>query len=84
MKKLFPIIRLLLWCFAATAQENGKVSKLHSNVRGGVRIGLTTSQISGDNLSGYHQFGAYAGLYVSFPLTQNWKWMIQPEINFNM
>lgn len=85
MKKLFPIIILLLCCFAATAQnDNNKVSRQHSNVRGGVRIGLSTSQISGDDLRGYHQFGGYAGLYVTFPLTQNWKWMIQPELNFNM
>ena len=82
MKRLFPIILLLIWCFTATAQE--KVSKQHSNVKGGVRIGLTTSQISGDDLTGFHQFGGYAGLYVTFPLTQNWKWMIQPELNFNM
>ena len=63
MKKLFPIFILLLCCFAATAQnDNNKVSRQHSNVRGGVRIGLTTSQISGDDLRGYHQFGGYAGL----------------------
>lgn len=84
MRRLFYLSLILLWCFAATAQENSKVSKQHSNVRGGVRIGLTTSQISGDDLRGYHQFGGYAGLYVTFPLSQNWKWMIQPELNFNM
>ena len=85
MKRLLFTSLILLWGIAATAQENtNTVSKQHSNVRGGVRIGLTTSQISGDNLSGYHQFGGYAGLYVTFPLTQNWKWMIQPELNFNM
>ncbi len=84
MKKLLLLTLVLLWCTASMAQEHQKVSKLHSNVRGGARIGLTTSQISGDDLTGFHQFGAYAGLYVTFPLTQNWKWMIQPEINFNM
>lgn len=85
MKRLSLIILILFWCLAILAQENNnQVSKLHSNVRGGARIGLTTSQISGDNLSGFHQFGAYAGLYVTFPLTQNWKWMVQPELNFNM
>jgi len=85
MKKLMLLTLALLWCIASMAQESPKkVSKLHSNVGGGARIGLTTSQISGDDLTGFHQFGAYAGLYVNFPLTQNWKWMIQPEINFNM
>ena len=85
MRQLFYLSLILLWGMAVTAQESAnKVSREYSNVRGGVRIGLTTSQISGDNLSGFHQFGGYAGLYVTFPLTQNWKWMIQPELNFNM
>ena len=85
MRRLFFLSLILLWCVAAMAQESGKkVSKEHSNVKGGVRIGLTTSQISGDDLTGFHQFGGYAGLYVTFPLTQNWKWMSQPELNFNM
>lgn len=85
MKKKLTLICTLLLCMSIMAQENTeRVSKTHSNVKGGVRIGLTSSQISGDDLSGFHQFGAYAGLYVTFPLTQNWKWMIQPELNFNM
>ncbi|MEG1556327.1 MAG: porin family protein [Bacteroidales bacterium] len=55
-----------------------------SNFKGGVRAGFTSSQISGDDLAGFHKFGAYAGGYVNFPITENMKWKIQPEINFIM
>ncbi|MCQ2272456.1 MAG: PorT family protein [Bacteroidales bacterium] len=85
MKRIAFIILFLLITVGLDAQEiTGNVSTQHSNVKGGARIGMTCSQISGDNLTGYHQPGVYAGLYVTFPLSQNWKWMVQPELNFNM
>lgn len=82
MRRLSILLVLLLLVFCTNAQD--KVSKNYSNVKGGVRVGLATSQISGDDLEGFHQFGVYAGGYALFPLSQNWKWMVQPELNFNM
>lgn len=51
---------------------------------GGVRAGFTASQISGDELSGWHKFGAYAGGFVNFPVSADQKWKLQGEINFIM
>lgn len=36
----------------------------------GAAAGLNTSQISGDNLSGFHQFGLATGLFVARPLSE--------------
>lgn len=54
------------------------------NFKGGLRIGFNASQISGDDLSGFHKFGAIAGGYVNAAISPNGKWKIQPEINFSM
>lgn len=83
MKRLFSLAVLVLLSITLSAQEE-RVSTSHGNVKGGARIGLSTSQISGDDLSGFHKFGVNAGLYATFPMTQNWKWMVQPELNFTM
>lgn len=85
LKRGFFLCLIVLLNLSVNAQDaSEKLSRQHSNVKGGVRIGLTCSQISGDDLAGYHQLGVYTGLYVTFPMTQNWKWMVQPELNFNM
>ena len=54
------------------------------NFRGGVRAGISMTQISGDDLSGFHKLGAYAGGYVNWRFIQNERWAIQAEINFVM
>lgn len=54
------------------------------NFRGGVRAGMTMTQMSGDDLSGFHKLGAYAGGFVNWRFIQNDRWAIQPEINFVM
>ena len=51
---------------------------------GGVRAGISMSQISGDDLSGFHKLGAYAGGYVQWRFIQSERWALQPELNFNM
>jgi len=55
-----------------------------SNFRGGVRAGFTATQISGDNLIGFHKLGAYAGIYACYPLTEKGNLKLQAEINFTM
>lgn len=52
--------------------------------KGGVRLGFTGSQISGDDLSGFNKMGAYAGGFVNFPIAKNDKWFMQLELNFMM
>ncbi len=59
-------------------------STTSSNFRGGVRAGFTASQISGDNLMGFHKLGAYAGVYACYPLTEKGNLKFQAEINFTM
>lgn len=54
------------------------------NFRGGLRAGISMTQISGDDLSGFHKLGAYAGGFVNWRFIQNDRWSIQPEINFVM
>ena len=59
-------------------------STTSSNFKGGVRGGFTASQISGDNLTGFHKLGAYAGVYACFPLNDKGNLKIQAEIDFTM
>lgn len=59
-------------------------STSNSNFKGGVRAGFTATQISGDDLTGFHKLGAYAGAFVNYPLSDNLKWKIQPELDFVM
>lgn len=54
------------------------------NFRGGLRAGFTATQMSGDDLSGFHKMGAYAGGFVNWRFIQNPHWALQPEINFVM
>lgn len=55
-----------------------------SRIKGGVRAGASVSQISGDDLSGFHKLGAYAGVYAYIPITSSEKWKFQMEMNFVM
>lgn len=55
-----------------------------SNFKGGVRAGFTASQISGDDLTGFHKLGAYAGMYANYPLNDKGNLKIQAEIDFTM
>ncbi len=74
MKRVIFIILLLFVILAGYGQF----------FKGGIRIGFTGSQISGDDLAGFHKFGAYTGLYANFLFPQNEKWGMQGELNFIM
>ena len=78
MKKTFVLIAICnLFIISAFGQEK-------SVFTGGVRAGFTASQISGDELSGWHKMGAYAGGFVKFTVSENRQWKLQGEINFIM
>ena len=81
MKKRFIFLLFSFIPFLAYTQA---LSESKSNFKGGVRAGITATQISGDDLSGFNKLGGYAGVYVSFPIHQNGKWFIQTELNFMM
>ena len=54
--------------------------------KGGVLAGATTSQISGDNLAGFHKLGAMAGVFANCVLVEQPKFglKLQMEMDFVM
>ncbi|MCQ2284510.1 MAG: PorT family protein [Bacteroidales bacterium] len=81
MKKSFLLFCTIFFLIGAVSAQRSTTS---SNFKGGLRVGFTTSQISADNLSGFHQYGACAGAFVNFPLTDNLRWKLQLEMDFTM
>lgn len=43
----------------------------------GINLGLNTSQVSGDDLAGFDQFGIYGGLSVMSQINENTTWQFQ-------
>jgi len=80
-KVTFFMLFLSLLTFAF-AQE--KTNTDHSRFYGGVRVGFTASQISGDDLSGFHKIGACAGAFVNHTIIPSGKLKLQLELNFTM
>lgn len=81
MKKL---ALLFLLSFLLVSTYSQKLSKSGSNFKGGVRLGFSATQISGDNLAGFNKLGAYTGAFTNFPISKNGKWKLQLELNFIM
>jgi hypothetical protein len=50
------------------------------NFRAGAFAGISTSQVSGDNLGGFDKAGLYAGGFVNTALSE--KWNLQLEISY--
>lgn len=80
MKKLIVCLAIFAVVLSAVAQEKPEVSRFY----GGVRVGFTASQISGDDLSGFHQLGASAGLFVNHAIVSSGKLKLQLELDFTM
>lgn len=75
-----PVLFLALLqvlCFAAAQDE------VHS-FHGGVRAGFVASQISGDDLVGFNQLGASAGIFVNRAIIPSGKLKLQLELDFTM
>ncbi len=49
---------------------------------GGLRLGMTMSQISGDDLAGFNHFGVSLAPTVNFPISKTGKWKMQMELQF--
>ncbi|MBO7494102.1 MAG: PorT family protein [Bacteroidales bacterium] len=80
MKKLIVCLAIFAVVLSAVAQEKQDVSRFY----GGVRVGFTASQISGDDLSGFHQLGASAGLFVNHAVNASGSLKLQLELDFTM
>lgn len=79
------LILLLFSLFLLSQPLTGQeLSKSGGNIKGGFRVGLVASQISGDDLAGYHKLGGYAGLFANTPISLSGKWRFQMELNFVM
>lgn len=70
-KSLFFLI-LLLFAYPLLLQAQ--------NFHAGAFAGVSSSQVSGDNLAGFDKAGLYAGGFVNTPLSE--KWNIQMEISY--
>ena len=84
MKTIQVFLGGLCVCLITMSMASAQRSTTVSNFVGGIRIGGTATQISGDDLSGFHKLGAYTGLYAAFPLNDNENLKIQVEMNFAM
>ena len=80
--RLLIVICLLGMIFAASAQEKEKDPL--SRFYGGARVGFTATQISGDDLAGFHKIGAHAGLFVNHAIHPSGKLKLQLELDFTM
>ena len=83
MKKWFFWIGIVVLTMTVKAQKSDEKPEL-SRFYGGVRVGFTASQISGDDLSGFHQLGASAGLFVNHAVIPSGKLKLQLELDFTM
>lgn len=43
----------------------------------GINLGLNTSQVSGDDLAGFDQFGGYGGISITSQINENTAWQFQ-------
>ena len=82
-KHILCFIALLLATFLTVqAQDQTPVGTF----AGGVSVGGTATQISGDNLAGFHKLGATAGVFANCVLVEQPKFglKLQMEMNFVM
>lgn len=85
MKKyLLTIVLLIGLLFTAFPQEKEKQKPDNSRFYGGLRVGFTASQISGDDLSGFHKIGAHAGAFVNHSIIPSGRLKLQLELDFTM
>jgi hypothetical protein len=81
VKKIIILLMTTVLAVGAYAQEEkSALSKFY----GGVRVGFTATQISGDDLSGFHQLGGTAGLFVNHAVNPTGRLKLQLELNFTM
>lgn len=82
MNKISLVLVLMMSVFTMFAQDGSHIGEFS----GGVRGGATISQISGDNLGGFHKVGATVGAFANCLLIDNPKFdmKLQMELDFVM
>ena len=83
MKKLLFWMCIVVMSVMAKAQNTDEKTDV-DRFYGGIRVGFTASQISGDDLSGFHQLGASAGLFVNHAVNASGTLKLQLELDFTM
>ena len=83
MTRKLIIISVIISLFTTAYTQEQKKADL-SRFYGGVRAGFTASQISGDDLTGFHKVGAAAGLFVNHPVNPSGNLKLQLELDFMM
>ncbi len=68
MKTIFTSLYLL--CFAMTSAQNFDA---------GLLGGFTTSQVTGDNLSGFDKLGSRFGAYISYPINKKMNYQLEMQ-----
>ena len=68
MKSIFTSLCIL--CFAITSAQNFDA---------GLIGGFCTSQVSGDNLSGYNKLGSRFGAYISYPINKKMSYQLEMQ-----
>jgi hypothetical protein len=77
MKKSILFLFLLTMSVSLIQAQTGQF-------KGGIRAGLTTSQISGDDLYGFHKVGATAGLFANVGLNDKDNLKLWMGLDFTM
>ena len=67
--------KILLICLVLIS-----VNLFSQNFKGGIIVGISTSQVSGDNLGGYHKAGLCIGVFTLLPI--NYIAHLKMEMNF--
>ena len=68
MKAIFTLLCIL--SFAITSAQNFDA---------GLTGGFCTSQVSGDNLSGYNKLGSRFGAYISYPINKKMSYQLEMQ-----
>ena len=61
---------LCILCFAITSAQNFDA---------GLIGGFCTSQVSGDNLSGYNKLGSRFGAYINYPINKKMSYQLEMQ-----
>jgi hypothetical protein len=80
MRKSLNTFIVFSFCFFLSANSFAQETQKPNEFKTGILGGLSTSQISGDNLGGFRKFGIHAGLFTRYVFTE--KYSAQFEISF--
>ncbi|MBR4787648.1 MAG: hypothetical protein IK013_07240 [Bacteroidales bacterium] len=80
MRKLILFFTISLFATGLLVAQETSVGVF----KGGVRAGLTASQISGDNLTGFHKPGAIVGVFANCTLTDDLRSENRKSKNINV